>query len=52
MPLSEDCDMFWEPSLKSSPSSFGLIDKRFSEGMDQGVCDLGASCSFVDLSKK
>ena len=52
MPLSEDCDVFWEPSLKSSPSSFGLIDRRLSEGMDQGVCDLGASCSFVDLSKK
>ena len=52
MPLSEDCDVFWEPSLKSSPSSFDLIDRRLSEGMDQGVCDLGASCSFVDLSKK
>ena len=52
MPLSEDCAVFWEPSLKSSPSSFGLIDRRLSEGMDQGVCDLGASCSFVDLSKK
>ena len=52
MPLSEDCDVFWEPSLESSPSSFGLIDRRLSEGMDQGVCDLGASCSFVDLSKK
>ena len=52
MPLSEDCDVFWEPSLKSSSNSFGLIDRRLSEGMDQGVCDLGASCSFVDLSKK
>ena len=51
MPLSEDCDVFWEPSLKSSPSRFGLIDRRLSEGMDQGVCDLGASCSFADLSQ-